>query len=294
MSSLPEKPQPDALPSASHLAAPSLWIYAVLLAVSCGLIAIAFHYQANPDWPGLFLNLASGLIGAVVILVFVDHRMRSAELEAVRKLPRTAVFAANAWFTPSGRLTRNYCRSLLLVLDNLLQDKLYRPAVSQLEVQVLKGFVLCAPPGGGKTTWLQMVSQSLATKALSNVQEGRVPIVFSLRTWRTDCCLEQAIYDLVSSFSSCSRWTFARLLRSGRAVLLLDGYDELWDRSLLLTQEVSALRKKYPKLACSVTTRPGSPLPDEAVFGSSATLPQPTEDEIIEIRRRRARRAKSV
>jgi hypothetical protein len=38
------------------------------------MIAIAFGIE-KPDWPGLLINLASGLIGTVIILIFVDQRL---------------------------------------------------------------------------------------------------------------------------------------------------------------------------------------------------------------------------
>lgn len=290
MTALPDKPQPDALPAQSAAATPSLWLYVALIAVSFGLIAYAFALQGKPDWPGLLLNIAAGLIGAVVVLVLVDRRLRSSEIDAIRNLPRSASFQATAWFTPTGRLSQKYCQSLLVTLDKLVGHKLARPATSTLDALVLEGFVLLAEPGAGKTTWLQMVARSLASKTLTGHPSGRVPILFAIRQWREGQSLEQGVFELFSSFSPCWRWTFQRLLASGQAVLLLDGYDELWNQQMPLQAEVAGLRAKYPKLKCSITSRSNYPTPDPSVFGSSHQLPPPTDDEIREIQNRRSKR----
>lgn len=290
MTALPEKPQPDALPEQLTVSPPSLWLYFTLIAVSISLIAYAFSFQKKPDWPGLLLNIAAGLIGAVVILVLVDRRLRSSEIDAIRNLPLAASFHATLWLTPTGRLSKSYCRSLLVSLEKLLRDKLVRPATSALDAKVLEGFVLLAEPGLGKTTWLQMVARSLASKTLVGDPSGRVPIVVSLRRWLEGRTLEEQIYDIVSSFSPCRHRTLIRLLASGKAVLLLDGYDELWNQSMPLEKEVTDLKAKYPNLKCSITSRANYPTPSLSLFGPSEQLPKPTEEEIREIQSRRARR----
>lgn len=291
MTALPNKPQPEALPIVPVATNPSLWLYFALTAVSIGLIAYAFSLQERPDWPGLLLNIAAGLIGALVVLVLVDRRLRSSEIEAIRNLPRTASFQASLWCTPTGRLSQNYCRSLLLTLDKLVGDKFARPTTSTLDAKVLEGFVLLAEAGAGKTTWHQMVARSLASKTLTGDPSGRVPILFTVRHWREDQSLEQELFNLFSSFSNCRRSTFHRLMASGRAVLLLDGYDELWNnRQMPLEAAVAALRAKCPNLKCSITSRSNYPTPNASIFGSSHHLPPATDQEIREILLRWERR----
>ncbi len=289
--SLPAAPQPEAVPLTGQVVAPSIRLYVALLANSAVLVATAFGLQTEPDWPGLLLNLGAGLIGAVVVLVFVDRRLRTTDIEAMRNLPREAAFVFSAWLTPTGRLSRRYCRSLLIALEPLLRGKLNRPSTKFLESRISNGLVLQAPPGSGKTTWLQMVAQSLASKALQNRPGGRAPVLFTLSTWPPDASLEDAIYSHVAAFCTCKRRWFLALLESGKATLLFDGYDEIRDRVGHFTAEVTALRKKFPKVELAISSRPDGPVPDAAVFGETQDLPLPTEGELAEIARRRARRA---
>lgn len=87
MTELSSTRQPDALPLAVDTRFPSLWIYAGILAVAAILIIGAFALQTKPDWPGLMLNVAAGLIASFVVLVFVDRKLRAQDLAAVRRLP---------------------------------------------------------------------------------------------------------------------------------------------------------------------------------------------------------------
>lgn len=81
---LPKTRQPDAIPEHPVPLPPSLWMYSVLLLIAVILVCLAFREKA--DWPGLFVNLASGIIGAVIVLVFVEQRLRASEVRKVKRL----------------------------------------------------------------------------------------------------------------------------------------------------------------------------------------------------------------
>src|SRR5436189_17799 len=65
MSELSGHRQPDAQAVASPPDHPSLTLYAVLILAAIALTWGAFATQEKPDWPGLLINLAAGLVGSV-------------------------------------------------------------------------------------------------------------------------------------------------------------------------------------------------------------------------------------
>src|SRR5262249_36096882 len=91
-----KKRQPDPEPRGDLpiIPEPSLSLYFVLCFVSFILVVVAF--SAKQDWPGLAINLASGIVTAVIILIVVDRRLRANELRAIEvfmrdKLPKVVI-----------------------------------------------------------------------------------------------------------------------------------------------------------------------------------------------------------
>ncbi len=276
-----EQPQPTPAPKVGD--SPSLWLYVALLASAAGLIWAAFAQQSKPDWPGLLINLASGLIGSVIILVVIDQRLRSSEVAALSQLPTRATQRLTWLLFPTRRTGERYATSLLVALDSLIGTKIDRGVFADLEAKVRQGVVVLAEVGGGKTTWTQMVAASLSRQYLAGQTTGRLPILFPLARWHPDRTLDDALFETFRSFAPCRRRMFDRLLRAGIIVVLLDGYDELWNRRLPLESEVGRIRSLFPTVAWTVTSRPDKPTPD---FGEVVTLLPPTDDELAAIRRR--------
>ena len=240
--------------------------------------------QAKPDWPGLMLNLAAGLVGSVVVLIFVDQRLRAQELAALRRLPVRTRQVLLALVFPTNRVSLRYVQRLLLALGPLVELKIERSQFVELEANARVGFVLRAGPGEGKTTWTQMVARSLASRYLLCEDGGRIPILFPLARWRPERKLEDALYDNFVVYTGCWRWIFDRLLHTGLIVVLLDGYEDLWRSELPLEQEVKRLRKVYPRVAWTLTATGEPPVP--ADFGEVVLLSPPTAEERAAIRMR--------
>lgn len=225
----PNDPQPDVRPVVDPTQAPPLWLYATLLLFAIGFICVAFALQTKPDWPSLLLNLAAGLVGSVIILIFVDNRLRRQDIAAISGFPSRVAHKVTIFFSPQKRLATRYVRSLLISLQPLTEGKLIPKQFAHLEERSRKGgFVLRACNGLGKTTWTQILSRELGRKYLAEFDGGRIPIIFQLATWLPDRKLEDAIFERFTSFANCRRADFDRLLESKETVVLLDGYDELW------------------------------------------------------------------
>jgi hypothetical protein len=284
MTSISHTPQPEPTPPVQGGSSPSLWLYLVLLLVSAGFVFAAFQMQQDGQWPGLLLNLASDLIVTVIILVVIDRRLRAQELATLKRLPSITSHRFLWLFSPTRRLGHRYACSLLVALEPLLAGKLKLEGFDALEDKVRKGFVLLAGPGEGKTTWTQYAAANLSRKYIGYNSEGRVPILFSLGRWLPDRSLYDAVYESFGSYAPCGRWLFNRLLKSGKVVVLLDGYDELWKRDLPFTDQLMKLRSEFPSVAWTVISRADKPVPPE--LGESERLVPPTDDELQAIRRR--------
>lgn len=263
---------------------PSLAIYGALLSMSAILIGIGFSLQERPDWPGLLLNIAAGFIGSVVVLVFVDRRLRSSEVEALARLPATGGLRLRALVFPTHRVAYRYTKSLLKALEPRIAHTVRLPGIERLENEIQRGFVLTGEPGTGKTTWTQVCASDLGRRYLSGESEGRVTILFPLARWSPDRSLHRSLFEWVYNFAPCTEWAFDRLLKSGLVVVILDGYDEMWDGKLALENAHLELRAVFPRIGWVLTSRPVHTYPSS--FGQVVEMPRLTEEQYGAIRQR--------
>jgi hypothetical protein len=272
-----QRTQAEAVPDADAANNPSLWLYAVLLFLAVLLVTAAFSLQVHPDWPGLFLNLAAGLIGSVVILIFVDRRLRAREVAALGSLPGRATWTLASIVFPTKRFAIRYTRRLLVTLEPMLQGVFVRDQFQGLDERARSGFVLLGRAGEGKTTWLQRASAKLAREYLERTPKARLPILLSLGRWRPNVALDDVLYRSATQYAACGRSVFRRVLSSGQVALLLDAYDEISDHEREFETEVVRLRSQYPGIAWTFTARTSRPPP--SAFGKTAVLTPLTSEE---------------
>jgi hypothetical protein len=273
--------QPDSVPE--HVAAPpSLLLYSVLVLVAVGLITVSFYH--HEDWPALLLHLGSEILGAVIILILVDRRLRASELQSIRFFPKRVqlmLFLARA---RRHRQLYRYVRALLASLETLTANKIERQEYANLEPKLLTGFILFGKIGFGKTTWLQIASARLARQYLQDPKRHKIPMLFPLGRWLPDRTLEDALYEHVNSFGKVSRRSFRNTLSAGQVVGIFDGLNEVYQRITPgFYQQFSDIRKAYPKVAWTVSSRPNMPPLDDI---ESVNLTPPTPEEILAIRQR--------
>jgi hypothetical protein len=281
---LPKERQPDVVSGHGTMAVPSLWVYLSLVSLAIALIALAFSFKV--DWPSLFISLAASLIAAVVILVFVDRRLRGAEVQQIRGLPRKLGFRTLVTVSPRHRQFYLYTRSFLAALDTALKSKLVPTDINELLQQGESGFVLLGDPGMGKTTRLQMLATYWAREFLETPTK-KTPVLFSLRRWLPDRSLEEAIFEHINGFASVWHRSFQRTLGEGKAIVILDGADEIFMRSRPnFANEFPALRARYPAVTWIVSSRPDMPIPVGDL--PQVNLSPLTPEEMREIARRLA------
>lgn len=283
--SLPPLPkQRDAELAVVQESHPSLLLYLTLTLIAIGMVATGFSLQTTPDWAGLLLNLGSGLVGSVVILIFVDRRLRSNELSALSRLPTLGAFRVRTALMPSRRAAYRYCESLVASLEMNLGHVIRLPEFDELERRARQGFLLRGSPGSGKTTWAQLYASDMSRRYLKAHTAGGVVVLLRLAKWKYDRSLLQTIYEHVYKASGCSSRTFKGLLSSGMVTVLLDGFDELPDFGSQVKAEHFELSEKYPKVTWILTSRALGQLPDS--FGEVVEMPLPDPETSSIIRKR--------
>lgn len=92
--------------------------------------------------------------------------------------------------------------------------------------------VLMAPAGHGKTTLLQELSRQFADAFLKGRESSDalpVPLLVPFESVRRIVDFEALMYKRLGELCAGSYGAFTELLKSGRAILLVDGFDELAD-----------------------------------------------------------------
>ncbi|HZI10718.1 MAG TPA: NACHT domain-containing protein, partial [Myxococcus sp.] len=126
---------------------------------------------------------------------------------------------------------------------------------------------IIGPPGSGKTTLLQHVALTFATNRQRRFKlPALVPIILFLRD-HVDSLSQEAPPPLASLADALARracgqtppsgW-FEKMLRSGRAIVLLDGLDEVAkaDQRVRVSQWVERQISLYPRCPFVLTARP--------------------------------------
>jgi hypothetical protein len=259
----PKTKQKHAAPPPSfETAAPSLVIYAILLLAALLLITLGFSVEEK--WGGLWINLATEILGSVILLIIVDHRIRRDDMRLIRGL--TGRLNSVFWIVFSTRAAVvRYCQVLDAALYKVRPETYFhRKSLDNLEETHHEGFVLKGDARSGKTTVLQHIAMRLAREALAKPhepdgetakpKEPRVPVLIPGRDLLPQP-LSESIRTHMNAYSWMSRSRIESLMQAGRLTLLLDGVDESPNRDRLKA-ELQKFRAKFPGNQVIVSARP--------------------------------------
>lgn len=247
--------QPDPQPSTEvSEQSPSLLLYFALCAFAVFLIVLGLHIQAA-NWSGLILNLATEIIGAVLILVIVDKRLRRDELQALQKYAESSSTRLSSMFIPDVRDAVYYAKALSFELRRI-QPKAYfvRKEYENLFERYSRYILLFGVAGCGKSTLLQ----SIALKQIERVKrqpQSQLPIILPMRQWSSGEITNQ-LWQAFHGFSKANQKKFCKWLHQGRFIVMFDGLDESQEPKLML-MEIKEFKDRYPNIPILASCRSG-------------------------------------
>jgi predicted NACHT family NTPase len=230
---------------------PSLFLYLSLITFAILLIFGAFLSEV--DLPSLFLNLATEIIGAVIILMLVERKLRKTEIEYLRGTSQRVIDTFP--FNPSIRQIRSYLKKSGLNMQRISDTFYYsRPSIEKQISSANKCYILEGDAGIGKTMLLNKHFLNLVKKAYQNPGKAKIPVYISLfHKWNSD--LHTSILDAMQYYAKVSQRTFKRLLKQGKIICILDGLDEVFDNNEIIS-EINRFHSQYPQIQIIVATRP--------------------------------------
>jgi hypothetical protein len=267
---------------------PSLLLYGCLLIFALFLLLLAFRLKPA-DWPGFLLNLATEIIGAVIILILVERRFRTNEIRFIQGIPETTGSLISSWFLGEAKQVKAYV-AILSAQVKLASLSFYlsRPQVeAALQRNRSKGMILIGVPGMGKTTLLHHLVRSQAKDVLKNPRSALVPILVPVGRW-DDGDTVDVLRTTMQNFSPVKDRTFGHLLERGRLLCIFDGVDELFNTREII-ERLKRFRTQYPANVLIISSRPLGYDVFEGLELEQFEIPPLTEEEINKLLRLRMR-----
>ncbi|HEV7474707.1 MAG TPA: NACHT domain-containing protein [Pyrinomonadaceae bacterium] len=248
--------QPDPEPPAYAAPGnPSLLLYGCLVIFAFLLTLLGFKLDVTGHLSGFLLNLATEIIGAVIVLALVDRRFRENEIRFIQGIPGTTGSLLSTWFLGESKDLKAYV-SILSSQVKLASLPIYfpRPEVEAvLKKNRSKGLILIGVPGMGKTTILHYLIRLQAKDVLKDPRRALVPILVAVNRW-VEGETADVLRTTMQDFYQMKDRTFRRLLQKGRLLCVFDGVDEF--NSTEVIGKLKSFRTQYPNNVLVISTRP--------------------------------------
>mgnify|MGYP000046403802 CR=1 FL=1 len=245
--------QPDPQPSIEvSEQSPSLLLYFALCAFAVFLAILGFNIQAA-NWASFILNLSTEIIGAVLILIIVDRRLRRDELQAIQKYAESSSTRLSSIFIPDVRDSVSYAKALSFELRRI-QPKAYfvRKEYDDLLERYSGDILLYGVGGCGKSTFLQSIALKQAER-VKRQPRSKIPIILPMRQWSSGEINNQ-LWKAFHGFSKANPQKFHKWLYQGRFIIMLDGLDESQEPKLML-MEIKEFKNRYPNIPVLASCR---------------------------------------
>jgi hypothetical protein len=279
----PEPPQHTAAPPS-----PSLLLYASLLLFALILVVFAFGLDTY-DWAGLLMNLATEIMGAIIILILVERRLRSSEIHVLQDLPEATRSVLMDWFSGDAKIVTAYAIILKERVEAVARPY-YLPR-TELEEELLKnrkrGLAIVGPPGSGKTTLLHFMVHEQAEEVLKMPHTAHVPVLVPIPSWQEGTTVN-VLRATMQSYYKVSDRTLQRLLQRGRLMCFFDALDEQFATEEV-TEKLAQFRQRYPNNPIILATQPlGRAVMEGLVHIEVPPLPTTDGRALLRLRQRRA------
>jgi hypothetical protein len=246
-----QEPEPLSQPISTP---PSIWLYLLLFIIAIALLLLAFS-ASTQNWPGFFLNLSTDIIGAILILIVVERRLRKSELQAIRRTPQITRRRLATVTSVKTRQSVAFVQVLCSQMEAVAKP--YYMSRVELEKAMIDhyegGLVLLGAAGSGKTTLLHHFIHLQASELIKEPKASRIPILVSCARWRYGDA-ESALYGSMISFYPVSKRTFQCMIRNGRLLCAFDSIDESF-QSKEQIEAIRELKQKYPGNAVIISSR---------------------------------------
>jgi hypothetical protein len=243
---------------------PSILLYIALLVFAVILIVLGFNIKES-NWSSLALNLATEIIGAVLILIIVDKRLRNDELQAIHRYASSSSVQLSSLFIPDIRDAVSYAKALSYELKRI-QPKNYveRSWYEDLLEKQTENLILHGVGGCGKSTLLQSIVLRKAEE-VKRQPRSKIPIIFPMRRWNDGEIVNQ-LWETFRGFSNIKYKRFCKWLQEGKFIIILDGLDESYESKFML-ENIRRFNYIYPKVAVLASCRSSFLSDAEAVLG---------------------------
>lgn len=192
--------QPDPSPPDFRPIPPPSWItYFILATVSVGLIFIAFSI-GSPDWSGLLVNLASGIITTIIFLIIIDRKFRVNEFSSLQVRTSTFTTRITSVFSADISDTIGYAKIFSTQIQKIRPEYyVARPDLENLLEKFPNGFFLTGLGGMGKTTLVQTIAVKRSEQLIIKPKGKMIPVLIPVRNWESGNIVEQ-IYKEIDKF----------------------------------------------------------------------------------------------
>lgn len=261
--------QPDPSPPDFRPTPPPSWItYFILAIISVGFIFIAFSI-GSPDWSGLLVNLASGIITTIIFLIIIDRKFRVNEFSSLQARTSTFTTRIASVFSADISDTIGYAK----VFSNQVQKirpayYVERPELENLLEKFPNGFFLTGLGGMGKTTLVQTIAIKQSEQLIIKPKGKTIPVLIPVRNWQSGNIIEQ-IYKEIDKFYPVRVKVLRNWIRNKPMLIIFDGLNEHPNPDTVMA-EIETLRKIATNFIIIVTSRStskNSELPQVALQG---------------------------
>lgn len=246
--------QPDPNPPDFRPVPPPSWLtYFALTGISIILILIAFSI-GNPDWPGFLINLASGIITAMMFLIIIDRKFRVNEFSSFQIRTSTLATQIASILSPDVADTVGYAKIFSNQIHKI-RPSFYveRPEFENLLDKYPNGFFIYGVGGIGKTTLVQTIAIRCSEQLVINPNRKMIPVLIPVRNWHTGNIIEQ-INKEIDKFYPVRKKVLQNWIRNKPMLLIFDGLDEHPNPEIVI-MEIETLRKLAKNLTIIVTSR---------------------------------------